>query len=63
MAVERILIDFYMFILTGKGWYRYEKPGGKEAFVDPEVEQIILQYSRDNGLERRNIPSQVGVQT
>ena len=46
-------------ILTGKGWYRYEKPGGKEAFVDPEVEQIILQYSRDNGLERRNIPSQV----
>ena len=39
---------------TGKGWYRYE-PGNRVALPDPEVEAIILQSSRDQGLTRRPI--------
>jgi 3-hydroxyacyl-CoA dehydrogenase len=39
---------------TGKGWYRYEK-GSRAALPDPEVEAVILQSSRDQGIARRTI--------
>ncbi|MCP3419609.1 3-hydroxyacyl-CoA dehydrogenase NAD-binding domain-containing protein [Bradyrhizobium brasilense] len=37
-----------------KGWYRYEK-GGRMPLRDPEVEAVILQSSRDQGITRRPI--------
>ncbi len=37
---------------TGAGWYRYE-PGSRTPIPDPEVEEVILQASRDAGIERR----------
>ena len=40
---------------TGKGWYRYEGVGGRTPVPDPEVEQIILQSSKDQGIDRRPI--------
>src|SRR5581483_8942470 len=39
---------------TGKGWYRYEA-GGRTPLPDPEVEQIILQSSKDQGIARRSV--------
>jgi len=39
---------------TGKGWYRYE-PGGRAPIPDPEVEQIILKSSKDQGITRRPV--------
>jgi 3-hydroxyacyl-CoA dehydrogenase len=39
---------------TGKGWYRYEK-GSRAALPDPEVEAVIIQSSRDQGITRRAI--------
>jgi 3-hydroxyacyl-CoA dehydrogenase len=39
---------------TGKGWYRYEK-GSRIALPDPEVEAVILQSSKDQGITRREI--------
>ena len=39
---------------TGKGWYRYE-PGSRTPLPDPEVEAIILQSSKDQGIARRPI--------
>jgi 3-hydroxyacyl-CoA dehydrogenase len=39
---------------TGKGWYRYE-PGSRTPLPDPEVEAIILQSSKDQGITRRPI--------
>ncbi len=39
---------------TGKGWYRYE-PGSRMPLPDPEVEAIILQSSKDQGITRRAI--------
>lgn len=39
---------------TGKGWYRYE-PGSRTPLPDPEVEAVILQSSRDQGITRRKI--------
>ncbi|HXP77499.1 MAG TPA: 3-hydroxyacyl-CoA dehydrogenase NAD-binding domain-containing protein [Stellaceae bacterium] len=39
---------------TAKGWYRYE-PGNRAPLPDPEVEAIILQSSRDQGITRRPI--------
>lgn len=43
---------------TGKGWYRYEKPGGRKAMVDEEVTAIIRAHCKELGLERRNISTQ-----
>nr|KAG5689388.1 hypothetical protein BaRGS_017672 [Batillaria attramentaria] len=43
---------------TGKGWYRYEKPGGRMAMVDDEVTDIIRSHCKDLGLEQRKISSQ-----
>jgi 3-hydroxyacyl-CoA dehydrogenase len=40
---------------TAKGWYRYEGAGGRTPVPDPEVEQIILQSSKDQGITRRVI--------
>ena len=39
---------------TAKGWYRYE-PGSRTPLPDPEVEAVILQSSRDQGITRRPI--------
>jgi 3-hydroxyacyl-CoA dehydrogenase len=39
---------------TNKGWYRYE-PGSRTPLPDPEVEAVILQSSRDQGITRRKI--------
>jgi 3-hydroxyacyl-CoA dehydrogenase len=39
---------------TGKGWYRYET-GSRVALPDPEVEAVIMQSSRDQGITRRAI--------
>jgi 3-hydroxyacyl-CoA dehydrogenase len=38
---------------TGKGWYRYED--GRTPIPDPEVTELILQTSRELGIERREI--------
>ena len=40
---------------TGKGWYTY---AGRKALPDPEVEALIVQGSKDLGVERRKISSQ-----
>jgi 3-hydroxyacyl-CoA dehydrogenase len=40
---------------TGAGYYRYEA-GDRTARPDPEVERIILDVSREMGIERRPIP-------
>jgi 3-hydroxyacyl-CoA dehydrogenase len=39
---------------TGKGWYRYET-GSRVPLPDPEVEAVILQSSKDQGITRRTI--------
>ncbi|MGH8528925.1 MAG: 3-hydroxyacyl-CoA dehydrogenase NAD-binding domain-containing protein [Nevskiales bacterium] len=39
---------------TGKGWYLY-KPGDRTAYPDPEVEKLILEYSKEAGITRRKI--------
>ncbi|KAK7109400.1 peroxisomal bifunctional enzyme-like [Littorina saxatilis] len=43
---------------TGKGWYRYEKPGGRVAMVDDEVTNLIKKHSAEMGIERRGISTQ-----
>jgi 3-hydroxyacyl-CoA dehydrogenase len=42
---------------TGAGYYRYEK-GSREPIPDPQIEQLIVQASREVGVERRKIPDQ-----
>jgi 3-hydroxyacyl-CoA dehydrogenase len=39
---------------TGLGWYRYEA-GRRDAIPDPAVEQMIVDYSREIGVQRRKI--------
>jgi len=39
---------------TGKGWYLYEK-GSRAPIPDPEVTELIVQTSKDLGIERREI--------
>ncbi len=39
---------------TSKGWYRYEA-GDRTPHPDPEVEAIILETSKEMGIERREI--------
>ena len=39
---------------VGKGWYDY-KPGDRTAYPSPEVDALIVQNSKDLGLERRRI--------
>jgi 3-hydroxyacyl-CoA dehydrogenase len=42
---------------TGAGYYRYEA-GDRTPRPDPEVERIILEVSRETGIERRPIPDE-----
>jgi hypothetical protein len=46
-------------LFVGKGWYKYEKPGGKIATYDEEVTQIIEEHCKQAGIQRRNISTQV----
>jgi 3-hydroxyacyl-CoA dehydrogenase len=39
---------------TGKGWYRY-LPGDRKAYPDAEVEQLILDASKEIGIGRRQV--------
>ena len=39
---------------TGAGYYRYEK-GSRAAIPDPEIEALIIEASREKGVERRDI--------
>ena len=39
---------------TGAGYYRYEK-GSRAAIPDPEIEALIVEASREKGVERRDI--------
>ena len=39
---------------VGKGWYDY-KPADRTAYPSPEVDALIVQNSKDLGLERRRI--------
>jgi 3-hydroxyacyl-CoA dehydrogenase len=39
---------------TRKGWYRYEE-GSRTPIPDPEVTELIIQTSKDLGIERREI--------
>ncbi len=39
---------------TGLGWYRYEA-GRRDAVPDPAVEQMIVDYSKEIGSQRRSI--------
>jgi 3-hydroxyacyl-CoA dehydrogenase len=42
---------------TGAGYYRYEA-GSRVPIPDPEIEALIVQASRDAGIERRHISDQ-----
>ncbi|HYX90970.1 MAG TPA: 3-hydroxyacyl-CoA dehydrogenase NAD-binding domain-containing protein, partial [Myxococcaceae bacterium] len=46
---------------TGAGWYRYE-PGKRDAIPDPAVEQLIVAYSKEIGVTRREIADEEIVQ-
>ncbi|HEX5477501.1 MAG TPA: 3-hydroxyacyl-CoA dehydrogenase NAD-binding domain-containing protein, partial [Burkholderiales bacterium] len=46
---------------TGKGWYLYEK-GSRKPVPDPEVEHIIAEYRKENGLKTRTISDEEIVQ-
>jgi 3-hydroxyacyl-CoA dehydrogenase len=39
---------------TGAGWYRYEK-GRREAIPDPAIEQLIVEYRKQIGVDPRSI--------
>ena len=45
--------------VSGRGWYKYEKAGGRTPTVDPEVTAIIEEHCQKLGIERRSIGSQV----
>jgi len=42
---------------TGAGWYRYEA-GNRNPIPDPIVEELIVEASREAGIERRQITDQ-----
>lgn len=46
-------------MVSGAGWYRYDKPGGKQAYVDEEVTQIVVNYRKAFNIQPRPISSQV----
>ncbi|CAH1781961.1 unnamed protein product [Owenia fusiformis] len=43
---------------TGMGWYRYEKPGAKEPFIDAEITTLLEDYSKKHNITRRKISPQ-----
>ncbi|NWT02980.1 ECHP enzyme, partial [Mionectes macconnelli] len=40
---------------TGKGWYQYEKAGGRTATPDPWLHNLLAQYRDTHGIEPRSI--------
>jgi hypothetical protein len=48
-----------MFNFAGKGWYRYEKAGGRIPYEDEEVTNLIQKHCERLGIQRRNVSSQV----
>lgn len=48
-----------MAIASGKGWYRYEKPGGKNAIPDNDIKDVIRIHCKELGIEQRQISTQV----
>jgi len=42
---------------TNAGWYRYE-PGRRTPIPDPEVEEIIVQASKEQGIARRDFTAE-----
>jgi len=46
---------------TGLGWYRYEA-GRRDAIPDPAVEKMVVDYSKEIGVERRRIGEEEIVQ-
>ena len=42
---------------TGAGWHRYE-PGSRTPIPDPEIEQLIVSISEEQGITRRAITDQ-----
>jgi 3-hydroxyacyl-CoA dehydrogenase len=46
---------------TGKGFYRYE-PGNRKPIPDPEVDALLEQYRKENGLAPRKISDEEIVQ-
>lgn len=42
---------------SGKGWYRYEE-GSRTPIRDAEVEELIVAYSKDNGLARHTFTAE-----
>lgn len=44
---------------TGRGWYRYEKPGAKIPYHDDEAIDIIEKYRKSRSIESRKISPQV----
>jgi len=46
---------------NGRGYYRYDA-GAREPIPDPEVEQVILEQSRQLGVTRRSVPGDEIVQ-
>jgi 3-hydroxyacyl-CoA dehydrogenase len=46
---------------TGLGWYRYEA-GRRDAIPDPAVEKMVVDYSKEVGVQRRGIDDEEIVQ-
>ncbi len=46
---------------TSAGWYRYE-PGKRDAVTDPIVDELIVSYSKEAGIPRREIGDEEIVQ-
>ena len=42
---------------TGAGWHRYE-PGNRTPIPDPEIEQLIVSLSEEQGITRREVTDQ-----
>ena len=42
---------------SSKGWYRYEE-GSKKPLRDPDVEELIVRYSAEQGIERQAFSAQ-----
>ncbi|XP_037542324.1 peroxisomal bifunctional enzyme [Nematolebias whitei] len=43
---------------TGRGWYQYEKPGGRVAVPDPWLHRFLEEYRGQHGLVARRIDHQ-----
>jgi len=39
---------------TGKGWYLYQ-PGNRNAIPDPEIEEMLAAYRKENGITPRKV--------